>query len=714
MTVPLPVVLLCCFNRKAKTLACLQSLYRQGVAVSVVLVDDGSTDGTAEAVCQQFPQVVLLTGNGSLYWNGAMRLAWQHALALFAKAPAFIWLNDDVRLDDDALSRLLATVAALPAADLGAVTAAMREPAGHAGHQLGTGDTPLSYGGRRSRSRWFPLRMGPLLPLAAVPQSCDFIHGNLCYIPAQAVERVGILSPHYTHAMGDYDYGLRLKKAGLRLYQAPGSFGECASNSDHGGVLDASVPFAKRLAMLQQPNRWPPAREWRYFVSQHGGPWSWLLQLPVLLRQYCPALFLLLRQRQLPPPASADAGQAFEGDQAAQQQPATMAPRHIVQLHQQYRQPGGEDQVVARELALLQAHGLPVQPCWLAPVAGGLFKQLALVAGWFGWPQRLPALVGQLGEGDILLVHNLFPALSPFMFSRLRRRGVRIFLTLHNFRPLTPAAVLPPAGQARAPSLAFVLQQLQQPARPEGRLLSLLLALSGYLQHRCGAWWQLERLWCPSEFVRQQYLLAGYPASLLQVKPHFYPVPGLTAPATRQGLRPSARPSGSPALFVGRAHPQKGLTLLLAAYQQAQPHWPDLWVVGAAAADLPTPLLSDKIRFIGALEQQALSQLYQQAQVVVVPSLVSETFGNVVIEAFAHAVPVVAARAGALTELVQHQQNGLLFTPGDVAELCQQLNTLFADHALQQRLAVGAQRSYQQHYTAAQQWPYYQAIGCSK
>jgi GT2 family glycosyltransferase len=77
-------VLITCHNRKPKTLACLAALFNQElspeVTIDVYLVDDGSTDGTAEAVHQAYPQVKILQGDGSLFWNRGMRKAFAEAL----------------------------------------------------------------------------------------------------------------------------------------------------------------------------------------------------------------------------------------------------------------------------------------------------------------------------------------------------------------------------------------------------------------------------------------------------------------------------------------------------------------------------------------------------------------------------------------------------------------------------------------------------------
>jgi len=103
--------LLTCFNRKEKTLACLKALFNQAlpanVDISAYLVDDASTDGTAAAVQQTYPQVKIFSGDGNLFWNGGMRVAFSEAMK--DDPDYYLWLNDDTRLDPEALNVLLTT-----------------------------------------------------------------------------------------------------------------------------------------------------------------------------------------------------------------------------------------------------------------------------------------------------------------------------------------------------------------------------------------------------------------------------------------------------------------------------------------------------------------------------------------------------------------------------------------------------------------------------
>ena len=258
--------LLTCFNRREKTLACLARLQVSGqhlaLDLKAVLVDDGSKDGTAEAVRSRFPWVRVLPAKGDLYWCRAMHRA--YAEALKQGADFYLWLNDDTMLESDALSRLLACHDTLVAQAGGAllVIGSVRDPDGG----------NLTYGGENRVSHWRPTRFAKVSPGAA-PQRVDTFDGNIVLVNAEAAQRVGNLDPAYEHAMGDLDYGLRAGRAGVVNWLAPGWFGTCSHNPLSNTYMDSTLPWRRRWQLMLQ-RKGLPVRSWWHFNRQHSG-WLW-------------------------------------------------------------------------------------------------------------------------------------------------------------------------------------------------------------------------------------------------------------------------------------------------------------------------------------------------------------------------------------------------------------------------------------------------------
>ncbi|MFM7143456.1 MAG: glycosyltransferase family 2 protein, partial [Alphaproteobacteria bacterium] len=235
----------------------------------VLLVDDGSRDGTAEAVAARFPAVEILRGDGSLYWNGATRLAFETARR--RDPDFFLWLNDDTTLDPDGLDRLLATWrdARDRCAGRVVVVGATRDPS--------TG--LATYGGLVRVSRWDPLRFA-VLPVSAEPVACSTFNGNCVLIPREVAALVGTNDASFRHGLGDFDYGLRCAAAGCELIVAPGTVGACRRT--RAPWRDPDLPVGRRWAALLSDKGLPP-RAWGRYARRHGGPlWPLFFLAPYL------------------------------------------------------------------------------------------------------------------------------------------------------------------------------------------------------------------------------------------------------------------------------------------------------------------------------------------------------------------------------------------------------------------------------------------------
>jgi GT2 family glycosyltransferase len=257
------IAVLTCFNRKALTLSCLDTLAasaaRAEVELEVILVDDASTDGTATAVRTRFPWVEIIEGTGALFWNRGMREGF--ARALQRPAHYYLWVNDDTQLLPDALSRLLRQSAKL--------NQSQGRPVIVVGAIADRASGSITYGGYVARSRLRPFTYRRVWG-ETESVHCDVMNGNCVLIPHEVAQRVGNLDPIFEHAMGDTDYGLRAKKVGYRLFVAPGIVGYCSRNPLGGTYLDTSLPLGARWKLMRS-RKGLPVRSWFHFTKRHGG-----------------------------------------------------------------------------------------------------------------------------------------------------------------------------------------------------------------------------------------------------------------------------------------------------------------------------------------------------------------------------------------------------------------------------------------------------------
>lgn len=236
-------ILITCFSRKEKTLACLKSISEQeGIdkyQVEIFIVDGGSKDGTIEAVREQYPQVHIELHDG-LYWAGGMRAAWKMADAVGTFD--YYWLlNDDTALNDNCLSVLMA-------ADV-----ECRRQYGKAGIIVGAtcnADGEYTYGGIKL-NRLNHSKGHTVVPSDDI-QPIDLGNANIMLIPVEVCQKVGHLCVVYTHGCADQDYTLRARHKDIPVLLAPGYLGVC--DNDHGRSWKSQKTSLKeRLDYLYSP-----------------------------------------------------------------------------------------------------------------------------------------------------------------------------------------------------------------------------------------------------------------------------------------------------------------------------------------------------------------------------------------------------------------------------------------------------------------------------
>lgn len=387
----------------------------------------------------------------------------------------------------------------------------------------------------------------------------------------------------------------------------------------------------------------------------------------------------------------------------------------ILVAHNFYQQPGGEDQCVAAEVAMLKAHGHNVIQYCLHNQSIGSLSHVG-VASRTVWSQpafrELRNLL-RLHRPRIIHFHNTFPLISPAGYYAARAEGVRVVQTLHNFRLVCANGLLFRDGAVCNDCLgktipwAGVVHKCYRGSRPATATITAML-----MAHRViGTWSRTVDVYVAlTEFGRHKFIAGGLPADKIVVKSNFvYPDPGPGEATEQYGA------------FVGRLSPEKGVETLLAAWKHLAGKLP-LKIAGdgplapavtAAAATDPT------IQWLGSQPLEAVHKLIGCASVVIVPSRCYETFSRVVAEAFAKGTPVIASDLGAMAAIIDHGRTGLLFKPGDPDDLVAKLDQILENPPMLARMRRAARQEFELKFSSESNYTalmaiYHQALAGSR
>ena len=247
-------VVIASHNRKIKTESCLKALLLavpDQWQLKIFLVDDGSTDGTLEAILKMNLNLQVIQGSGDWYWSRSMEMG---QLSIKEHFDAQLWLNDDVLLLDGALS----TFDIFRKTHLNSILV---------GQMRATDEFKLTYGGVVKKGR-HPFRFSYVLAESS-PSLVDTFDGNCVFIPNSVTSLIGNIDGKFSHAYGDYDFGLRAKMLGVKCLVLPAYMGVCDQNpqlkykniidrtkfifSLKGRPLSSQVRFAKRHGGIEWP-----------------------------------------------------------------------------------------------------------------------------------------------------------------------------------------------------------------------------------------------------------------------------------------------------------------------------------------------------------------------------------------------------------------------------------------------------------------------------
>ncbi|MEL6249922.1 MAG: glycosyltransferase family 4 protein [Cyanobacteria bacterium J06648_16] len=376
----------------------------------------------------------------------------------------------------------------------------------------------------------------------------------------------------------------------------------------------------------------------------------------------------------------------------------------ILMLHNYYEKAGGEDVSMASEMEVLRQknhrvglvewHNHSIKAMPVCEKAALVFRT--------AWNQDSKNKVYdelKTLQADLLHVQNFFPLATPSVYTAARLRAVPVVQHLRNFRLGCLNAYLYRQGKVCEDCVGCnpwrgVLRRCYRGSLPASVSVWQMLTF-----HRWRRTWHkdVDAFVIPSRFAAKKLIDIGIPADKVHVKPNF-----VADPLPDQRVPPL--PDRPHFVFAGRLSDEKGVLPLLRAWEWVkQPDWQlDILGDGPERSRLEG-FCQEKglqnVRFRGQLSAAQLLSVLQQSSLLLVPSLWYETFGRVVIEAFACGRGAMVSDLGALTELIDEGVNGCTVPAGDVQGWADRIRWCGENPAELASWGQAGRRTYQQYFT---------------
>lgn len=352
-----------------------------------------------------------------------------------------------------------------------------------------------------------------------------------------------------------------------------------------------------------------------------------------------------------------------------------MKQYRILQVHNFYQIPGGEDVVVRNEKRLLEEHGHKVYTYYRSNAElkeGGKFSKLCVpftAIYSFKTVREVKKLIKEY-QIDIVHVHNTLTMVSPSVFYAAFRCHVPIVQTLHNFRMLCPAGSFFRDNVICEECVQGGLKCAVKHKCYRNSKLQSFVSAAVLKVHRVLGTYRKVNFICLTEFNRNKLLALGdiVDAKKIFIKPNF---------TFAEGIEPSNVPEQEEYyLFAGRVEALKGVDIAIKAFEQI----PDrkLYIAGTG------PMMDEmqayvnehniqNVKFLGYLQKEDMTEKFYHAKAVIMTSQCYEAFAMTIAEAYSYGVPVIAGRVGNMEGMVQEGVTGVKFTYNSSSDLAEKV-----------------------------------------
>lgn len=376
----------------------------------------------------------------------------------------------------------------------------------------------------------------------------------------------------------------------------------------------------------------------------------------------------------------------------------------ILIIHTRYHHFGGEDSVVDQEIKILDKK-YTVDSLIFKNHVG--FKGALLFASsiWNIKKAKIVKAKIKAFKPDIVHLHNWHFSTGPIIIRTIKKMGVPLVCTLHNYRLLCPSATLINKNNLFLNSLEqnFPWNAINNKVYKNSRILTFWLAFIVWSHKKIKTWDKINCFICLTPSMTKLYRGSklGINHDRFFIKPHF------VFPSKNNEMIEK----GNDFIYVGRLSEEKGIHLLVQAFK----HLPyNLKIIG----DGPMREMIEKnifehknISYLGSMSREDVFFELRSASALINPSICLETFGLTIIESFSNHCAVITTNIGGPSEIVTNGINGIHFKIGDVEDLKRQIKIWFDYSDLKkEKMRNNAFQTYLELYSPDKQFGFFEDI----
>jgi glycosyltransferase involved in cell wall biosynthesis len=361
--------------------------------------------------------------------------------------------------------------------------------------------------------------------------------------------------------------------------------------------------------------------------------------------------------------------------------------------------PSGEDIAFENERDLLRKHGVEVITYKRGNdeiLSYGVIEKLKLPFNSI-WSSRTYREVKDLVKRerpDICHVHNIHFLVSPSAYYGCRESGIPVVQTLHNFRMFCANGLLyRDSGVCEECLGKTPIRGFFHGCFRDSRLYTLPVSVMISYHNLLGTWKKcIDAYIALTDFGKQKFVAAGLPEEKIHVKPNFLDMP----------LTPDFLSDGY-GLYAGRVAEEKGVGILLEAWTNVGDF--PLKIVGEGPFmnglyDYVKKHTMKNVEVVGRMSHNSVLDYMKRARFCIVPSVMYEGFPMSLVEAYACGKPVVASRQGAMGEIVNEGETGLLFESGNAEDLAEKARFFIENNEEAAQMGMRARDLFEARYSA--------------